>query len=379
MSEIKNEPIRQKRKRVWPYSYPSLIQDFLAAINSIQDCFDYYFQGPGRYLLTELQNTLSELKFEKVIFIGNSISHFASYVPRALFMEHEKNLPFTWELFEISEFSDYILPQERDEKTIYIFLSTSGVSRLLKQCIEHLDFLKINSKQIWLITNNINTPVAKFCGFSFPMMVDKETVLGTKTYMTTILILFFIARIFMKEEIFNGEMKHRHSQLIQTLQDIADTWEQTIKTALDFFGYDFQFLYLISSGTSMSAAYLGALSAKSYCRFFAEAIPQGLFFHGPVQIIDENFRAVILAGDDPTEEKVIFLTRLIKIMTEKLGKGRILLISNNIKLYEGLDSNPQLLKINFRCEEPGFSPIIEAFISQFLYLEIAHKRELIPD
>jgi fructoselysine-6-P-deglycase FrlB-like protein len=366
------------KKYAWPFSYSKIKNDFLSEIESLEMCAKYYLSGEGVLKLKSAQTILDEAKINKIYFIGNTFSYFASYVPHSIMMESETNTNYITECFELSEFSDYIVPQQMQDDIIYIFISVSGSSRLIKRSIDHLKLIQTDPKHIWLVTNNPDGENHALCENIFPLLVESEVVLGTKTYFNSILVLYFLTMIPLKQNFQAPIIIRRINQLFGELKSYRANEKDNTEKLMGFLGFDFNFLYLISNGGSMSAAYMGALSAKSYCRFFAEAISRGLFFHGPFQLIDEKFRCILIAGDEPDEDASVMLTKLVKLITDKLGKGRLVLLNNNIRLYEGMDVNPQIHHISFTCEESAFSPIIAGYIMQFLMLEIAEKRGLLP-
>jgi glucosamine 6-phosphate synthetase-like amidotransferase/phosphosugar isomerase protein len=365
-------------KYVWPFPFEDITADFLSEIEALRDCMQYYFRGEGKSVMKDAAILFSKLPLKKILFIGNSYSYFASHVPKFILMQSRIEVQFTWECYEISEFTDYILPQELDPNVLFVFLSTSGKSRLIQQTIEQLRFLKVPQEHIWLISNNRRNHAIQSVGFHFPMCVDSEIVLGTKTFVNTILILYLICRIIMGENPISDFARYQVEHMLGDLEEYRKIWPDQTAKIMEFLGYDFKFLYFISNGASMSAAYHGALSAKSYCRFFAEAISRGIFFHGPFQIIDETFRCIVFAGDDLDDDASILLSRLMRLISDKLGMGKVVLFTNNIKLYGGLSGNPQIKIVNFHSPHPAFSPIYVLFMSQFLLLEIAKKRGVIP-
>jgi glucosamine--fructose-6-phosphate aminotransferase (isomerizing) len=369
-----------KKRQIWALSYNALIQDLFTEVDAIEDCMHFYINGDGRIVLHHAQAIIKEKQIKKVIFIGNAYNYFASLIPRSELLKTRNLLPFSWECYELSEFYDYILPLEKDDCTLYIFITTSGSSRFIQKILDQLDFLNVDPELLWFISNNPTAEIASNCRFIFPMMIHSEMVLGTKSFMNSVVILHFIARILTNQDPLSAENIMQLQQLLEYMRKFHSEWKEKIGALIKFLGTDFQFLYFISSGAAMGAAYHGALSAKSYCRIFTQAISLGLFFHGPFQIIDDNFRCIILSGYEPQDDEAnALLERLLQLISKKLGHGRVVLFTNNPTLAEKLKVYPQIFIISYKCEETAFSPLYSMFLIQFLLLELAKSRELILD
>ncbi|MHA1729037.1 MAG: hypothetical protein ACTSWY_09920, partial [Promethearchaeota archaeon] len=147
---------------------------------------------------------------------------------------------------------------------------------------------------------------------------------------------------------------------------------------LNFFGTDFDFIYYISKGASLSSAYNAALAGKSFGHLYAEGLSLGLFFHGPFQVADKNFRFILIMGDNAGDPNIthdeLLLPRLINRITEKLGSKKVLLLSNNSKLSSEMKNNPNVYIVDFKCGKSALSPIFEMFILHLINLEIAEKK-----
>lgn len=363
--------------RVWPFSFDTILNDFLQEPDNLQQTMENYFGEYGTKLFSEVQNTLTTLNFSRVIFIGHAFNNFASQIPIYSFFKSKEPLPFSWNAFEVTEFHDYIIPQEFDNSSLYIFCSISGESRLIKSSIEQLRTQKVNPKLIWLVTNNPNCGIAKNCGHVFNMCAASEIVLGTKTFQSAIFILYLIAELLMGRNPINDQIKQKCLILISEMMKYRNKWATESDRILNFLGTEFPFLYLIAKGASIASANHGALSAKGYSHIYAEAISVGLFFHGPFQIIDNDFRCILMISDDMGLDFNELLQHLINQMFERLGTGKVVLLVNNQTLAKTYQNHPQILTISYSCELAPLAPIFEMYIMQTVFLEFARKQNMI--
>ncbi|WP_457558689.1 SIS domain-containing protein [Candidatus Harpocratesius sp.] len=371
MTSKKNESFN------WPYSFQQIRDDFFNEIESLQNCVDHYFSGKFSSLFKKLKKILVDYEISKVFFIGNTYSYFASQIASQMMMVNQNDISFSLYCVELSEFFDYMLPQE-PEKALYIFISKSGKSRFLQECVDHLRLSKISPETVWLITNNPNTPLASFISNRFSMFVSSEIVLGTKSFINTLFIVYLITRILLGKEAVNSSIQRKIRTFLSDLITYRENWEKPTEYIESFLG-DFDDLYIISRDpASMAAASLSALHAKSFTRLLTEGIYISHFFHGPFQILEKKIypreiRILLFVGDRTTNEATIY--RLVKLILERAGK--VLVLSNNPAVSETLRKNKRISLVDFTSKIPELSPIFELFILQFVLLKIAEKKGLL--
>jgi len=366
----------RKRVEIWPLSYESILKDLYNTPDNLKNCIDYYFKLSND-LIEKIQKIINQINIKRILFIGNTFNYFASYIPIYLMMHHSSKLNYWWQNYELTDFYDYNLPQFQDQNTIYIFISKSGESKLIKRSIERLRMLNIDKNQIWLVTNNLEPSVKNYCGLLFPINTSDELILGTKSFINTIFVIWLIGMILINENPFNNEI---YNKLINIIEEMRKFESQSIEIAnqiIEFFGIDFKFIYFLSKGASLSIAYQASLAAKTFGHVYANCLSFGLFYHGSFQIADENFRSIFYIGDDFNGNNIEIIPRLIDITTKKLAKGRILLIGNNEEIIDKVKNNPNVYIIKFKCNIPFLSPIIEYHVSTLIILEFAVRRGLI--
>ena len=367
-------------KQIWPFSYEDLLENFLNAPEVLQDCVSYYTKGEGKEMIQNVIQIISQIQISKVVFIGNTFNHFASFIPRFVFMNSPLALDFTWECIELTEFYDYFLPEESQD-TLYIFISRSGSSRLILKAVDHLSLLKIDKNLLWLITNEQNSSIARKCGQVFQTYVDSELVIGLKSFGNTLFVLYLLSQLLLGKGFNLESIKKGTFGLISELKKFRKTWEKNVDQISDFLGYELQYLYLISKDpSSLACAKFAALIAKTYHRKFAEGIALGHFFHGPFQVFerrseDKSINCMMLVGDREGEKSNNTLIRLIDQI--KIRAGKVVILCNNPSLSAFYKSDYDVLMINFNSPIIELSPIFETFILQLAFLKIAKKSGLI--
>ena len=316
-----------------------------------------------------IQNSL----IKRVVFIGHSYNYFASMIPfRYLNSRYQSQVVKYRKIcirYEIDEFLSYFNPRSSDSETLFIFVSRSGDSLQIKQGIKKLKGI-INDENIWGVTNNLESYLAKNCHYTFPIISEIEEIMGTKSYINTMFVLYIISRTLIGKEGIPPNREEEIRNLIFEMKFYRDDWELHTKNITDFLGENFNYLYFISTGASLSTAQQAALNCNAFARTYGEAISLGLFLHGPFQIIDESFRCVLTIGDETSLDDVL---KLINLITERLGSGKVILINNSRRLSSLGRGNEHVFVFEHATENTYLAPLFEIIVLQYLFLQRAKQ------
>ena len=382
MTDNSNSPSpisKSKTSKRWPITFNTIVQDFFEGPDCLAKCAQYYFAETHQDLLLKISHVVQESGITKVLFIGNTFNYFASQIARQMYMTCPLPIRFSLACVELSEFYDYMLPPE-PEPTMYIFISKSGRSRFLTASIEHLRLAKIDPDHVWLITNTPDSALNSYIQNVFPLYLDREIVMGTKSFVNSIFVMYLVTQALLGIPVVSAEFKTQFGHFIQELQDYIHNWERSTKIIEDYL-VDFDYLYLIARDpASMGAASFGALHAKTFTQSLTEGIYISDFFHGPFQILEKKIhhreiRIILLVGEKTTNEDTIY--RLVNLINKRAGK--VLIISNNAAISEKFRDNPMVLIAEFDAEISVMAPIFEIFILQLVLLKIAQKKGLLKE
>jgi len=368
-------------KEKWPFYYEDIREEFLSLPESLEKCVDYYFYKEGKDLIHHIQDILPKLEFSHVLFIGNTFNFFASAIPKYVLMNDTESVTFTWESIEVTEFYDYFLPKERDANTLYIFISKSGKSRLLKNAIEQLHILNIDPDLMWLVTNDVKSPISPYCGVVLPIHVDSEIVLSSKSFPHTIIVLYFISQILLGKDPISNDIHSEIMKFISELKEYRKIEPSQTQSLVDFIGKDFEIVYLISRDpVSEASCKLLALNANSFIGSMCEGISLGLFFHGPFQIferkqINTQIKCIMIGAYEKDETEKETLPRLIELIRQRAGS--LALISNNPQLMEKFKDESKISVINFETNFTPLAPIFHSYILSSVLLRISLNKGLI--
>ena len=143
------------------------------------------------------------------------------------------------------------------------------------------------------LVNDVSSPMRQKADICIPIHAGEEATVSTKTY-TNMLATNLLVSI----QLSGGDV----DSAIQQMRDAADameaylsTWEERMHK-LDTALGQFDQLFLIGRGASMSAVWQGSLTNKEAAKAAFEAMHAADFRHGPLEIVSPGFAALIFAG-----------------------------------------------------------------------------------
>ncbi len=352
--------------------FEKILQDFIDIPGGLYNCLKYYLSSEGQNLLKKAVDEVKSFNLRKVFFVGHSYNYFASIVPfyylNSLFRKSHAETSQHIECisFEMDEFLNYFKPKRQLDESLFCFISQSGDSIQLKQSIKGLLDHKIEKKYIWGVSNTQDSFLHEHSGICFENKTGSEEMYGIKSYSNTILILYFIARAISGEKPITSKIETDIRNLIFEVKFYGTDWDSHTKSITQFLGEDYEFLYFISKGTSLSTAHQAAQSCKAYARTFGAGMELGLFMRGPFQIVDDNFRCVIIVSDEVAMEDIL---EAIDLITNKMGSGKVVLINNSRNLSSLGRSNPNVWVFEHANKNQYLAPIFEISMLQFVFLQ----------
>lgn len=128
---------------------------------------------------------------------------------------------------------------------------------------------------------------------------------------------------------------------------------------------DFDQLFLIGRGTSMSAVWNGSLINKEAAKSAFEGMHAADFRHGPLEIVSEGFAVLIFAGNAQTSALNRELARQI------LSYGGKAIWLDSIP-------DPEIPTILFPESSELTRPLVEILPMQMLTLAMANRKQIEP-
>lgn len=173
--------------------------------------------------------------------------------------------------------------------------SQSGRSAELVRLLERIQ----STPPAGLLTfvNDLSSPMGEIADVCTPIHAGVEATVSTKTY-TNMLAVNLLAAI----QLTRGDVLAAIDEM-RAAADAMDLYLADLEARLqelDSLLGDFEELFLIGRGSSMSAVWNGSLINKEAAHSAFEGMHAADFRHGPLELVAPGFAAVIFAGTGQT-------------------------------------------------------------------------------
>lgn len=302
------------------------MEDIFSQPESLKECVN---------MLGKQIETVMEIKskgYRKIIFTGMGSSNYCA-ITAEQYLTEQGWLSLRYSTAElIYSYFDAV-----QEDTLLVIISQSGESGEVVKLLEKL------SRKICVIgiTNNPESTLAKKSSYSLFMNVSMEKSVTTRTYMAGIAVTLFLAMSL--SGISYGEFLKGLLKCIKNMKTILNEsieWKKKVEEFPDITNT----MWFLGRGIDYGTALAGTLFFREVSRVMSIAEYCGEFRHGPFEVVDSGFLAILITTDKEVH-------RLNKNLLEKIrGKGGyVFIISDQSE------------------EEPAIVlPICDKWYSQFL-------------
>jgi len=262
------------------------ITDILSQPAALRDALEKY----STTALERVREQLVRGEFDRILISGMGSSYNAAYP--ALLKLSKQSVPV--QLINAAELL-HSLNGMIGTRSLLWLNSQSGRSAELVHLLERL---KTNAPACLLtLVNDITSPMAERADVCVPIHAGAEATVSTKTYVNMLAVNLLAAIELIGEDV---------DSVIREMHNAADAMEsylvdlQIHVQKLDSMLGDFEQLFLIGRGTSMSAVWNGSLINKEAAKCAFEGMHAADFRHGPLEIAAPGFAAIIFAGSAST-------------------------------------------------------------------------------
>jgi len=334
-----------------------MINNFLKEIyeqpKALKDTLNYYINGEGQASLEKISGILEEGNFDHVLFTGMGSSYFAPHTACCM-LSNDGIASYT---VNTSELLHYNMPLIK-KNTLLVCISQSGESFEIVKIME-----KIPAGVTCVgITNEENSTLAKKSGIPLLSFAGTEEMTSTKTYVSTLLVLSIFTKALAKK--WGNDTIAEINTAIEAVSSLINTSEQWLSPAMEIIGHP-SYLQIIGRGSSYSSVMQGALMFMEAVRSPTSGIYGGEFRHGPMEMVKEGFRAILLAPLGNTYWQSVKMAEDIT----KFG-GRVVLITNS---HDNLN-NPDIFPVRIPCHDEFLFPIPAIVPLQFMVNQSAVDR-----
>jgi len=248
----------------------------------------------------QLQQWAERLQAEprQLIFVGMGSSLFAG-----VFASYLLSRAGIWSQYQdASELLHHRLPALPGDAML-VAVSQSGETIETRKVVQALR----GRLPIIAVTNNPQSSIAAQSDHVFPLWAGTETGTSTKTYTAELAVLALLCGALA------GQVETVAEELVtaaESLEGFLKDWERQLDpafavlrgaVAIDFLG----------DGPSYATALMGGLLLKEVMHLPGEGLTCGQFKHGVVELVDSNYRCVLLSHPGETHQLNLKLARRI--------------------------------------------------------------------
>jgi glucosamine--fructose-6-phosphate aminotransferase (isomerizing) len=177
--------------------------------------------------------------------------------------------------------------------TLVVAITQSGESVELRRMAE----IDTGTSMRVSITNTPDNSMSRWAHLPIATEVGPEQTVSTKTYTAGLVALYLFERILLGEpEGLEAEIE----QVAAAIETILAGSDPDIQSLLDFIGHQAPIMF-IGRGASYASAAMAALVTAEAAKAPTAALTGGQFRHGPLELVREDFRAVMFMGTGGTQ------------------------------------------------------------------------------
>jgi len=317
------------------------------------------YAGGGLGAARALASMVRERKYHRYLFTGMGSSFYVGYIAGAML----RRAGIAAFAFETREFLMSGLPIV-DDGTLLVVISQSGESPEVVELVRRLP----GARNVATITNYEGHTLFGCGEANFPLYAGDEVTTASKTYTNTVAAVLFIAELILNPSL---SFAPRFREKALGCADIMERWigDEALSGRLSDFFHDSAFVCMVGGGASYCTASHAELVVEEAGKMFSTRYLPAQLIHGPIELIDERFHAIVLDFCEETREPV---DRIIdNLMTYG---GRALVIGNR-----GLDiQNERLMKIRADVRDACYAPLLEVVPVELMVNRLGLRRGLAP-
>lgn len=265
-----------------------LVENILAQPEAIRTVAAHHF-GEGQEALVRSAALLQSAR--RIILSGMGAS-LSACIPVAHYLASKGVLAPVIETSELL----YSYADAIEENTAVILVSRSGES---VEVTKLLPILKQRNAAVIGVTNVPASTLASTSTQSVRLQCPPDQLVAIQTYTATVIVLMLLGAAFGDE--FEAKLRSELdvtsavlSKWIPECFESSGDWSSFIKTETP--------LYLLGRGASLASVAAGALALQEVAKAPAIGMSSPNFRHGPVEVVDDQFQAVIFGSQKATAD-----------------------------------------------------------------------------
>ena len=264
-----------------------LLENILNQANALGEIAEYQF-GSGRVALERAATILQSKK--RIVLSGMGASSFACIPFQYLLAQRG----FQVTCVESSELL-YFLSSFFDEDTAVVLVSRSGESVEVKKL---LPMLRETGAAVLGVVNVKESSLSSQADQAIVVHSPADQLVAIQTYTGT------LATFALLQAAVVGELEQARDELEQTIDLLTGLLPEWVHASEGWSGFlqGTAPLYLLGRGAALGAVAEGVLLMHETAKAPAVGMSVAQFRHGPVEVVDREFRGIVIGTQAATEE-----------------------------------------------------------------------------
>lgn len=258
------------------------IQDILSQPAALRNALE-------NYSVSALQS-IKLTDFDRIILSGMGSSYYAAYP--TLIELSKQSVPV--QLINGAELLHSLSGMIGAHSLLWLN-SQSGRSAELVHLLEQIN--PTPPALLLTFVNDESSTMGQRADVSLEIHAGQEATVSTKTY-TNMLAVNLLAAIQLTGGDIDTVIRDMHATA-DALEPYLTNWESYVQELDSILG-QFDELYILGRGSSMSAVWNGSLNNKEAAKCSFEGLHAADFRHGPLEVVEPGFAAIIFAGSART-------------------------------------------------------------------------------
>jgi glucosamine--fructose-6-phosphate aminotransferase (isomerizing) len=277
--------------------HSALLRDILNQPHALAAVADYYLgQGAER-----IDAAAAVLRSGRLIVLSGIGASLSACYPLAITLA-SSGLPVV--VAEASEVLHYYHTSYHD--AVVVLVSRSGES---VEIVHAAQELKRQSTRVIAVTCESNSSLARLADTVLGVNTPPDDFVAIQSFVGTLLTHYFLGAAVLGQS--RADVRAAVHHTINTLDALVERCESGGQEWYAFLR-DAAVVYLLGRGGSLASAHHGALMLNEVAKLPSVGMNAGYFRHGPVEVVDSNFRGFIFAGSPPAHGLNLALARSLQ-------------------------------------------------------------------
>jgi len=272
---------------------------------------DYYLNSEGVKALQNIASLKKSGSVRPMILTGMGSSYFIAQAAASILNSNS----ILSNAINAGELLHYQFPSFK-RGTILVAISQSGESFEIVEIVNKLP----EGMTVVGISNDESSTLIQKSTIKLLSIAGEEKMTSSKTYVSTALVAYIMTKTIAGQ--WNEKTIGNVTSLIEYIDKFLNGSHDWLQPAVDMLSQA-DFIQVIGRGPAISSVKQGALMFMEGAGIAAAGIYGGEFRHGPMEMVKDGFRAILLAPDGETYEQNLGMAMDIV----KFG-GKVILITN---------------------------------------------------